>query len=547
MAALCLFSLGMNADDGSTTETPVTLQGTGTSNDPYLLSTKAEWEAFAKKVNGGETGACAVMTADIDLGEGLYEGMIGSSDKQQYSGTFDGRGHTLNVNYTANAQDCVAPFRWVSGATIKNLNTTGTFKVATRCAAGIVARARTKPFTIERCNSSVNIISTFNGDGTHGGIIADGGTGATATIKDCTFSGSISSTQTTNCGGIAGWLHANNNTISNCLVAGTFNLNTTSGSCTFSRNQKNVTITNCYYLNALGTAQGSAVTKMQLKSGDVLAKLQGERTDSAYWGQVIGNDSVPTFYNETKTANPNYVYFNKDKGSMYAKHYTFADEAPGLDFYTDSFTCKDNRKFAGTESETSLYTVCVPITINPTNNGVTLYELSGISSDSKTVNFRQVSSAEPGKPYLLEVAGKDSVELFNGISGKVSGKGPQKSTAGNVSLNGTYSHLGNDSLALLNGYIMQSDKLWHKVETGNDAFLDPTRAYLTIDGAAGAKSLGLSFTNSDGTATSISQIATIDRDGTTKYYDLNGRCIGTSLDGAPRGLYINNKGKKVTK
>lgn len=129
IAILCLFSLGAKADDGASTGA-TTLKGSGTSADPYKLATKAEWNAFASKVNGGETGACAVMTANIDLGEGTLDGMIGTATKR-FSGTFDGGGYTLKVNCTVPLFTVtiyfVAPFRFIKGATIKNLTTTGTF------------------------------------------------------------------------------------------------------------------------------------------------------------------------------------------------------------------------------------------------------------------------------------------------------------------------------------------------------------------------------------------------------------------------------------
>ena len=38
----------------------------------------------------------------------------------------------------------------------------------------------------------------------------------------------------------------------------------------------------------------------------------------------------------------------------------------------------------------------------------------------------------------------------------------------------------------------------------------------------------------------------VDADGTVRFYDLQGRYIGTSLDGQPKGIYICN-GKKVIK
>ena len=56
-----------------------------------------------------------------------------------FSGTFDGGGHTLTFNYTA-TDEKVAPFRYITGATIKNLRVAGTINAGGyKFAAGIVS------------------------------------------------------------------------------------------------------------------------------------------------------------------------------------------------------------------------------------------------------------------------------------------------------------------------------------------------------------------------------------------------------------------------
>ena len=50
----------------------------------------------------------------------------------------------------------------------------------------------------------------------------------------------------------------------------------------------------------------------------------------------------------------------------------------------------------------------------------------------------------------------------------------------------------------------------------------------------------------NGGATGINHIKTTDRDGTVRYYDLQGRYIGTSLNSLPAGVYIGG-GKKIMK
>ena len=54
----------------------------------------------------------------------------------------------------------------------------------------------------------------------------------------------------------------------------------------------------------------------------------------------------------------------------------------------------------------------------------------------------------------------------------------------------------------------------------------------------------LRWMKTNGGATGINHIKTTDRNGTVRYYDLQGRYIGTSLEGQPAGIYIVN-GRKI--
>lgn len=54
----------------------------------------------------------------------------------------------------------------------------------------------------------------------------------------------------------------------------------------------------------------------------------------------------------------------------------------------------------------------------------------------------------------------------------------------------------------------------------------------------------LRWMKTNGGSTGINHIKTTDRDGTVRYYDLQGRYIGTSLEGQPAGIYIVN-GRKI--
>ena len=69
------------------------LSGSGTEADPYLIGTYDELKGFASRVNGGETNAWAVLTADITATDTAWT-PIGNEDNM-YTGTFDGQNHKI--------------------------------------------------------------------------------------------------------------------------------------------------------------------------------------------------------------------------------------------------------------------------------------------------------------------------------------------------------------------------------------------------------------------------------------------------------------------
>ena len=216
----------------------------------YTIHTATGWNLF-----------CDMLTESNDYLSGstvkLGADLIVTRLADKFKGSFNGQGHTLTVNYSSGAQ-VTAPFCYVDGATITNLVTAGTISTTKKFAAGMIGKTEGGAVSITNCASNVTINSSVSGDGTHGGFVglANGGT---LNITGCTFGGQMLGANTTNCGGFVGWTESNNNvttTITDCLFAPT-NLEIHSG-YTFSRarNMNSVTITNCYYTEPLGTAQG---------------------------------------------------------------------------------------------------------------------------------------------------------------------------------------------------------------------------------------------------------------------------------------------------
>ena len=255
-------------------------------NGFYLIGTAEELVTFADLVYAGETNANAKLTADIDFSN--QTDMIGTSGNP-YAGTFDGKGHKVTVNYTAETEYS-ALFQYVGAGTVKNLIVDGNIETSAKYGAGIVGNLNGGK--VSHCISKVRIQSSVSGDGTHGGIAAIG-TG-NAIIEFTLSATGIYGDQTTNCGGVVGWL-SGATYLESVLQVADVELSTLSGSSTFCRNSGNMTQKNCYYVNAMGGVENDvkAVTADQLLSGEVAYLLNGTQ-DEINWYQTIGTDQIPT-------------------------------------------------------------------------------------------------------------------------------------------------------------------------------------------------------------------------------------------------------------
>ena len=226
----------------------------------HTSSSTEGWNYFCEVLEGGDS----FSGKYVKLGANISITQSAGSDDHRFMGTFDGDGKTLTFNYgsegTPSSDDYIAPFSYTDGATITALHVNGTIYTQHTHSAGIIGLCYGTT-TISNCRSSINIVSSIDGDGTHSGLIACTWTGSTTNITGCLFDGSIQSASghsTNQCGGFVGW---RNNTINitNCLLTADLStIDGTSGdypSCTFVRrnDNTNVIITNSYYTATLGT------------------------------------------------------------------------------------------------------------------------------------------------------------------------------------------------------------------------------------------------------------------------------------------------------
>ena len=237
-------------------------QGAGTVDDPYIISSAEDWNDFAYNVRIGRnySGQYVKLTNDISVTT-MAGGYQADDNYQPFSGTFDGDGHTLTINLN-NQSRFAAPFKCVKDATIKNLRTAGTIDGTGNADGKLLAGLAGICFssaTITNCRSSVTLTTNFGEDAAMAGIVA-GTKGGSLTIEGCVFDGTMTGSTNTRCAGIAGYEYTATTTIiTNTLFRpATLTVSTTDDGYTktFTRDA-DATITNCYYTQALGAAQGT--------------------------------------------------------------------------------------------------------------------------------------------------------------------------------------------------------------------------------------------------------------------------------------------------
>ena len=182
------------------------------------INDENDWNAFAAAVANGNSFAENFVRLDADINVST---MVGTENRP-FCGTFDGNGHTLNVSISQTDADFAAPFRYISGATIRNVKVTGSVNGGPYC-AGIVGAAMGGTNSIRDCWMNANV----TGQGYIGGVLGHGTTSAT-TISNCYMDGTLHGYSI---GVFCGWgSSGGTHTAENCWSMGEYNYVVISGS-----------------------------------------------------------------------------------------------------------------------------------------------------------------------------------------------------------------------------------------------------------------------------------------------------------------------------
>jgi len=179
-----LFSLAICST--ASAQTPVQPSGSGTVNDPYLVSSLSNLAWIQDAANDTAWNSHFVQTENIDASSdstwnsGTGFSPIGTYPGAYFGGTYDGGGHTITgLSISRASNDYIGLFGYTQDATISNL--------------GLV---------------NVNIIGEYAVGGLGGEFFQN------TTVKNCSTSGNISGT--TYVGGLIGWVETG------CIVTGSY-------------------------------------------------------------------------------------------------------------------------------------------------------------------------------------------------------------------------------------------------------------------------------------------------------------------------------------
>ena len=177
-----------------------------------------------------------------------------------FSGTFDGNGHTVTLNITASTAN-VGLFKTLSGgAVVRNVITAGSISSTEKYVGGIAGFANTYSgdVIIENCK---NTAAVQGGNGVGGIFGYCSGSAHSVTITGCANTGTISGAR--NSGGICGTLE-NAHFIKNCYNSGAVTGSNIGG--ILGRGAKGVLIENCYNLENI--SNGNAILAFAYKQGN---------------------------------------------------------------------------------------------------------------------------------------------------------------------------------------------------------------------------------------------------------------------------------------
>ena len=531
----------------------------GTKELPYTISNTAEWNDFVSAVAGGNSykGKFVKLTADISVTQkcGTVKGNV---QKNAFSGTFDGDGHTITATITDNSNQGTALFSYINGATIKNLKVAGTITGDMHIAA-IVGFSNGTGNNIQNCAATANVSG-----GSHIGGILGHGLSSDIAITGCTFSGLMTGGDSAK-GAIFGW--GNNGgikSVTDCLYIMQEGQDT-KGLDLVRKYAGDVKVTNSY--KTTKAEQGGSQPK-NVRSLTPAPSPEGEGSaddeiDDTIYDAIWANeyDTMPEYFGNFVM---DYGFLKVYEGGMeydgkyYVANILLADEADNYALISLANEYIVDATLTGRTfyKDGTWQTICLPFEVNDFNGtpleGASVKKLDNASEGCKTgfdattgtltLDFVDADKIEAGKPYIVKwESGENIVDpVFRGVT--ISDEDPIEqrtmSEDERVHFLGIYCPVQLEANNDANLYLGPDGKL--HCPTTDGFYLNAFHAGFLVDlgDATTLSDIVINFSD----ATGIETMSDARSKMSDAWYTLDGR----KLQGKPSrtGVYIN-KGVKV--
>ena len=554
-----------------------TLAGNGTETAPYIIADANDWYVFGKYIheNVDHMADKYYKLADnFDNSNEPITEMIATTKKDAndptklihtpFYGTLDGNGRTLHIDLKADSEDGCAPFRYLEGATIKNLSVAGSVATSSKFGASIAVNnlnhvGYINGTEIIDCYSSVNITSSINGDGTNGGFV--GINHGKLIFTRCAFLGRMLGSTAECNGGFVGWNETSGDLkFTQCVFDPVWVTMSETNSKTFSR----------------GTSPTFDINKPSYFTYAGWGKDQGTQavaltTAPANLGNVVSAEGTMTLYENALLCG----------GKYYVTNLSLYDNASNATLLRDT----DGKQLNVTLSGRTLFkdgnwnTLCLPFDLK--NDGFhdligngTLMELdiertydangnddvngsykTGFDPATSTLSlyFKEASEIKAGTPYIIKwPSGSDNLEnhVFQSVEIDLSDETLTRqiveSADEHVQFIGTFSPVTLDGGDKSNLFLGAGNTLhWPSADRSIGSF----RAYFHVDGG-NVSAIKLHFGEDENETTGVVSIdnsqLTIDN-WADAWYTLDGRKIANGQKPKAKGIYIYKGKKQVIK
>ena len=285
------------------------------ANGYYQIGTPDQLQWLAGAVKMGFQNAKAQLTADLDMGGTLADGVPAEDSKLftpigttevPFLGEFDGQGHVISNLVINTGEDYTGLFGRIAGAAvIKNFIVDSNSYIAGKSYVGIIGASNGgNGIVIDRIGMEGTVVAAgINAGGIYGCNMGN----PAATISNCYVTGSV--TGDDQAGQMNGWLGGGKieNSWATGAIQGVYNTTTPAAGDAFYRGSAVVGGVN--YSNAeFRNATVSEFNAEDAKSGAMTYALNGNKADGA-WFQNLGEDELPTL-----NATHKKVYANPSDG-----------------------------------------------------------------------------------------------------------------------------------------------------------------------------------------------------------------------------------------